>query len=140
MDLDRSKRSFISSLCSLCLSVHMNRLGLDHHGSSSASHLSAGAHVFHLYCMRGTHTHTHTHSLSCLTCSNPWISRAALKIKFLSQIIFPVIRKYTCSQREECLDAMATPMIARFPLFCFSGAVSSPLNFSVSLLLDTDLQ
>lgn len=73
------------------------------------------------------YTHSLIHSHSCLTYSNPWISRAALKIKFLPQIIFLVIRKYTCSPREECSDAMATWRLLTSPstvslvfgCFCF---------------------
>lgn len=42
-----------------------------------------------------------------LACCRPWIYGAALKIKFLLRIIFLVIRKYTCSPREECSDRQA---------------------------------
>ncbi len=90
----------------------------------------------------GTYTLSHPHTLthSCLTCSNPWIYRAALKIKFLLQIIFLVIRKYTCSQREECSDAMATwrlltsPSSVSLVLGYFVCSVSAELYFSVPLL------
>lgn len=75
-----------------------------------------------LYCMKLVHTHTHTQSAveessthAFLSHSKPWIYRAALKIKFLLQIIFLVIRKYTCSQAEECSDAAAKLTIPHCP-------------------------
>lgn len=53
------------------------------------------------------HTHVRVRN-SPLTRCKPRTCPPALKIKFLQRIIFLVIRKYTCSQRMECSDAMAT--------------------------------
>lgn len=65
--------------------------------------------------------------------SNPWIYKAALKIKFLLLIIFLVIRKYTCSQKEECSDAgrlLTSTSSVSLMLSCFAVcALFFPLNF-----------
>lgn len=102
-----------------------------HHVAALSLVMHAEALLFYLNCMRDTHnTHSHT---PVWPVSKPWIYRAALKIKFLLQIIFLVIRKYTCSQREECSDAMATWLLLTSPsyvslvLSCF--VLSSLLSF-----------
>lgn len=41
--------------------------------------------------------------------------RAVIKIKFFSQIILPVISRYTCSKGEECRDAIATWLWITYP-------------------------
>lgn len=97
--------------------------------------------VLRLYTLPSTHTLTLTHS--CLTCYKPWISWAALKIKFLSQIIFLVIKKYTCSQRERNVQMPWQPDDSSLPppLFLSSPAILSsvlcfyPTLFFCSFLL-----
>lgn len=77
----------------------------------------------------GLYTLSHPHT----RVSNPWIYKAALKIKFLLLIIFLVIRKYTCSQKEECSDAgrlLTSTSSVSLMLSCFAVcALFFPLNF-----------
>lgn len=104
--------------CGCLIKCDLNSSGLDPHilflckRCVWLTHKESLLLCLHLDCMRDIYTLSHPHTLplthSSLTCSNPWICRAALKIKFLLQIIFLVIRKYTCSQGKECSDAMAT--------------------------------
>lgn len=79
-------------------------------------------------CERSTHTPV----------SYPEICRAALKIKFLLLIIFLVIRKYTCSHKEECSDAcrlLTSTSCVSHMLACLAICPLFLLNFSLTPVL-----